>query len=170
MTDIRQVLEPSDVGTIAALARAIWSHHYVPIIGQAQTRYMLEQFQSPAAILRQITEGYQYYLALADSAPAGYLAIVPNPAERRAQLSKLYVQHEQRRSGLGGAMVAFAEQRCADGGLDELWLTVNRHNVDAIAFYTKVGFAITGKLVQDIGGGFVMDDYRMAKKLIRGRA
>ncbi|MCE9616523.1 MAG: GNAT family N-acetyltransferase [Lentisphaerae bacterium] len=168
--DMRRVRDPADIATVAALAHDIWPQHYVPIIGQAQTDYMLARFQSQAAIGQQIADGHQYYLAMADVTPEGYLAIVVHPADRQALLSKLYVQHGHRRTGLGRTMVAFAEKLCMEMDIGELWLTVNRHNTDAIAFYTRVGFATTGTLIQDIGGGFVMDDYRMAKKLdVRGR-
>ena len=44
-------------------------------------------------------------------------------------------------------------------------LTVNRHNAGSIAFYERMGFAVAGALVQEIGEGFVMDDYRMVKAI-----
>lgn len=40
-------------------------------------------------------------------------------------------------------------------------LTVNKNNVKAIRAYEKTGFKNIGSLVQDIGNGFVMDDYKM---------
>ena len=61
------------------------------------------------------------------------------------------------------AMAAQAEARCAELGCRELWLTVNKHNTGSIAFYERMGFRKTGALVTDIGHGFVMDDWRMAK-------
>jgi diamine N-acetyltransferase len=170
MIDMHRVHDPAEIATVAALASDIWTRHYVPIIGKAQTDYMLARFQSRAAIGRQIADGYRYYLAMADGTAVGYLALVFQPAERRAQLSKLYVLHGHRQNGIGRAMLAYAENLRGDLDIGELWLTVNRHNTDAIAFYTRVGFSTTGTLIQDIGGGFVMDDFRMAKTLeVRGR-
>jgi diamine N-acetyltransferase len=46
-------------------------------------------------------------------------------------------------------------------------LTVNRHNAGPIAFHQRMGFTIAGTLVQDIGQGFVMDDYKMIKPIGR---
>lgn len=165
MKIMRSVSTPADIDTVAALARAVWIQHYVPIIGQAQTDYMLGKFQSAPAIARQIADGYEYFIAVVDGAPAGYFAIVPNQAERRALLSKIYVTKQRRGTGLGRVIVAFIEKRCAEMGLRELWLTVNRNNADSIAFYQHVGFTISGTVVQDIGNGFVMDDYRMVKTI-----
>jgi diamine N-acetyltransferase len=44
-------------------------------------------------------------------------------------------------------------------------LTVNKNNTGAISVYEKIGFRNVGSLVQDIGSGFVMDDYAMEKTL-----
>ena len=49
MTEMLDVRTPADVNSVAALARVIWNQHYVPIIGQAQTDYMLAKFQSASA-------------------------------------------------------------------------------------------------------------------------
>jgi len=165
MTEILNVRAPADIDAVAALARDIWNQHYVPIIGQAQTDYMLATFQRAPAIARQIAEGYEYYIAMEHGIQAGYFAIVPNPTECSALLSKIYVKRERRGAGLGKTIMAFVEARCVELGIRELWLTVNRHNTGSIAFYQHVGFTITGSVVQDIGNGFVMDDYRMAKVL-----
>jgi len=58
------------------------------------------------------------------------------------------------------------EEECVARGVRELWLTVNKDNAGPIAFYQRVGFAIAGPVVTDIGGGFAMDDYQMVKSLV----
>jgi hypothetical protein len=42
---------------------------------------------------------------------------------------------------------------------------VNKRNTRAIAAYQRNGFVTADSVVTDIGGGFVMDDYIMAKEL-----
>ena len=159
---LERVASPDQIAAVAALARETWMQHYVPIIGAAQVEYMLAKFQSAEAITRQIAaEGYEYYLAPG----AGYLALVPDPAKKSLLLSKIYVRAARRGTGLGRAMVTFAEIRCVELGCRELWLTVNRNNAGSIAFYERMGFQKTNELATGIGGGFVMDDWRMAKTL-----
>ncbi len=165
MIEMREVTVAADAEAVAALARDIWTRHYVPIIGQAQTDYMLDRFQSAPAIAGQIAQGCRYFLAVDGAERLGYLAFVAEPDGRSVLLSKIYVRGEKRRGGVGRAMLAFVEARCAESGATELWLTVNRRNADAIAFYRRMGFAVTGDRVTDIGGGFVMDDHRMAKSI-----
>ena len=150
------------IAAVAALARETWTQHYTPLIGAAQVAYMLERFQSAEAIAQQIeTEGYEYYL----EPDAGYLALVPDAGTRRMQLSKIYVREDRRGTGLGRAMVEWAVTRSAQLDCHELWLTVNKHNSGSIAFYERMGFAKTGPLVTTIGNGYVMDDWRMLKRL-----
>lgn len=160
-----RVTTPDQIKATATLAREIWTQHYVPIIGQSQVDYMLANLQSAQAIAQQMADGYEYYLAVDnENTPVGYFAIVPHPADHSALLSKLYVTQNRRGTGLGKNLVTFIEKRCAELGVRELWLTVNRNNSGSIAFYRRMKFALTGNLMQDIGNGFVMDDYRMAKK------
>ena len=163
--NLERVASPDQIAAVAALARETWTQHYVPIIGAAQVEYMLAKFQSAEAIARQIAaEGYEYYLAPG----AGYLALVPDPAKKSLLLSKIYVKASARGTGLGRALAEFAERRCCELGCNELWLTVNRNNAGSIAFYERLGFRKTQTLVTDIGGGFVMDDWRMAKAVGAG--
>ena len=67
--------------------------------------------------------------------------------------------------GLGRSVIAFAEKRCAEAGQRTLWLTVNKNNVGSIAFCERLGYEKETVVVSDIGGGFVMDDYIMAKRV-----
>ena len=50
-------------------------------------------------------------------------------------------------------------------GSPRVWLQVNKRNTSAIAFYTAAGFAVFREAMFDIGSGFVMDDYLMAKPI-----
>jgi len=126
---------------------------------------MLDRFQSESAIAEQMDEGQEYYLILNDDAPAGYLAVLPEMQARSMFLSKIYVRKELRGLGLGRAAVEFVEGLCRERGLDTLWLTVNRNNASSVAWYERIGFRNTGPVVKNIGGGFVMDDYRMEKSV-----
>lgn len=168
MAILRRVDSFEACAEIAALARRVWTQHYTALIGAAQVEYMLARFQSADAVSAQCAQGFQYYQAEAEEGvPAGYVALVPQPAECRMLLSKIYVLAEWQGRGLGAALVAFAEARCRALGLETLWLTVNRHNHGSIVFYRRAGFTVEAETVSDIGGGFVMDDWRMAKRVLR---
>ncbi|MDA8126881.1 MAG: GNAT family N-acetyltransferase [Deltaproteobacteria bacterium] len=165
MVEFIQVAGTAEIDRVAALARQTWEHHYIPIIGRKQTEYMLVNFQSVPAIARQIASGYDYYLLKTEGRSVGYFALVHNAEAQSTLLSKIYVHPERQGEGLGRRIVAFAEECSLARGGRELWLTVNRNNVSSIAFYEQVGFQNAGALVQDIGHGFVMDDFKMIKTL-----
>lgn len=159
-----RVTAAADIAIVARLANEIWYEHYVPIIGREQVDYMVPRFQSAAAIVEQIATGDEYFLAnLAECGEVGYGAV---RQERESLfLSKLYVLKTARRSGVARRMLAAFEALARARGLRSIWLTVNKGN-PAVNAYLRLGFEITGPVVTDIGGGFVMDDYRMEKTIV----
>jgi diamine N-acetyltransferase len=157
------VQSKEQIAEVARLADITWRQYYTPIIGQAQVDYMLEKFQSEKAIAAQIADDYEYYLLEDGEGYAGYFAVVPQLQQSALLLSKIYVLEAKRGCGYGQKMLLFAEDLCRQRQLKTLWLTVNKNNSTSIAWYTQMGFTNSGPIVQDIGNGFVMDDYRMEK-------
>lgn len=153
----------AEIAVIAGLAREIWYEYYVPLIGRAQVDYMVGKFQSPAAMLEQVQAGYRYFLVRSDGVPIGYTAIREEPAGQLF-ISKLYLLSDRRGAGTGRAIMTFIEEWARERELDRLWLTVNKGN-PAVGAYERLGFRIAEAIVMDIGGGFVMDDFRMEKAL-----
>lgn len=158
-----RVITAAQIETVARIAEPIWHATYDPINGVDSTNYMIEQFQSVGAINRQLeSEGYVYYLILADGAAAGFIGLVPHK-EGKMFLSKLYVADEFRGMGLPHAAFDFITSLCREEKLDKIYLTVNKHNAHAIEVYKHFGFYETDAVVTDIGCGFVMDDYILQK-------
>jgi RimJ/RimL family protein N-acetyltransferase len=160
-----EVFNEARIQMVETLAYEIWNEYFTPIIGKAQVDYMLEKFQSIKAISEQIEQGYQYYLLKTNEGFIGYTGV--QPREDELFLSKLYIKSSQRGKGYGRKAVQFIESMAREKGLDTVTLTVNKNNLDTIKAYEKLGFDNLGPVVQDIGGGFVMDDYRMAKLIER---
>lgn len=165
MINFIEVRSPDEISAAASLAYETWNSHYLPIIGQQQIDYMLEKFQSVAAINQQIEENTKYFIAKIENQPVGYFALAPSSDSTSLQVSKLYVIKNQQRSGIGAAIIYYIETYSIMQNVHRLWLTVNRQNLTAIHFYEKMGFNKTGTLIQDIGNGFVMDDYKMIKTI-----
>jgi GNAT superfamily N-acetyltransferase len=167
MTGFQEVRSPAQVAEVARLAREIWRDHYVPIIGQNQVEYMLEKFQSEKAVAEQLARAYEYFVITHDGQSAGYVAIVPNVTEASLQISKIYVRKSERGNGLGKKALEFVEKLCREREIKLIWLTVNKDNVNSMAWYSAMGFRNAGPLVLDIGGGFVMDDFRFEKTVTK---
>ena len=159
--NIERISTETQVETVARLACEIWNQHFTPVIGKAQVDYMVEKFQSKKAIFGQMEEGYSYYLIKADGNYVGYTGICPK--EDELFLSKLYVRASQRGKGYGRRAVEFIEGLAREKGLGKITLTVDKNTTDSIKAYEKFGFTNLGAFVQDVGNGFVMDDFRMEK-------
>jgi GNAT superfamily N-acetyltransferase len=167
------VQTPEQLATVAALAEEIWYEFYVPLIGRAQVDYMVGKFQNVAAMQSQIAQGYEYFLVQqADTGGAvrdiGYCA-VQEQSGGALFLSKFYLHKSARGAGTGRKCMEFIEGLARRRGLSLLWLTVNKGN-PSVQAYQRLGFRIAADLVMDIGGGFVMDDYRMEKALTNAGA
>lgn len=148
---------------IARLADTIWREHYIPIIGAGQVNYMLEKFQSAYAMAKQAAKGMEYYTVRFEDAPVGYFAF--EKRGRELFLSKIYLLKEYRGKGLGKASMGFITASARELDCAEISLTVNKYNDRSIRAYKGMGFRKTEEAVVDIGGGYVMDDYRMTKTL-----
>jgi GNAT superfamily N-acetyltransferase len=79
------------------------------------------------------------------------------------KLHKLYLLPEMQGRGLGSRLLQQVEGEVRTGGARRLILSVNKRNTKAITAYKRNGLVIVESVVTDIGNGFVMDDYIMAK-------
>ncbi len=159
-------LADGDIEAVAALARGIWHAHYPGIISVAQIEYMLAQRYDPAVIRAELARPDVWWFVLRlDGGIAAYMALQLEPGGETMKIDKLYVRPDLQRRGCGGRLIGQAEAVARREGCRELVLAVNRNNANAIAAYRKHGFVLREAAVKDIGGGFVMDDYVMAKKL-----
>lgn len=157
---------PADVEAIAALARIVWQDTYPAIITQAQIDYMLEQRYNAPQLLRELaTPGLCWDQARVDGVLAGFAATQLTATPGEMKLDKLYVDPARQRLGLGGALIAHVVARAHEQGCTTLILAVNKQNARAIAAYRKHGFAVRESVHVDIGGGFVMDDFIMARSV-----
>jgi ribosomal protein S18 acetylase RimI-like enzyme len=157
---ISKVQSSQEIALVASLAREIWTEYYYPIVGKAQVDYMVPKFQSEESISKQITEeAFQYYLIYSRSFPLGYFAF--QYRKNASFLSKIYIRDQCRNLGFGKKVLEFIVTEAKKNGKNMLTLTVNKYNSNSIKIYEKMGFKNVKAIVQDIGEGYVMDDYVM---------
>lgn len=156
----------ADVAIVAELAHRIWHRHYPGIISVGQIEYMLARgYASPALAKFLDDEGSGLVVARQDGAPVGFAAWQRTDRPATSKLDKLYVLQELHRRGVGRLLVAHVEREARADGATTLVLNVNKDNAGAIAAYRRLGFSVREEVVVDIGNGYVMDDYVMAKAL-----
>ena len=150
--------DPAQIQRMSRLATTIVKDYFDPLIGAAQNDYMIARFQTPDAIAAQLANGYEYFF-ISDEAGCilGFLAYVREP--ERLYLSKFYLQKDQRGHGYSRTMRDFVIQAAVNAGLSHIELNVYKHNDATLAAYEALGFTRLRAEANDIGNGFVMDDY-----------
>lgn len=185
MISLEHVEPVHDIEKLSELARDIWFEYWPPLIGTAQTCYMVERFQSANAIATDIAEGgYEYYFVVDEAGKTvGYVGIVPERFEgapddpaahahsnsitalypNRLFISKIYLLKEERGKHYASQIIAWLVERARELELSGMYLTVNKGNELGIRAYEGNGFEVIESVAADIGEGFVMDDHIMAR-------
>lgn len=159
--EIKKVKYYPELCEVAGLAEKIWHECFTEIISAGQIDYMVEKFQSIAAMTDQIENQGYTYLAVRDNGElCGYIGVKPE-SDDRFFLSKLYLRADKRGKGIASEMLKRVFDEARSQGKKRVYLTVNKHNDHAVAFYKKTGFVIADTAVTDIGSGYVMDDFIM---------
>lgn len=154
-----------DYITIYDLAHHTWYDTYTKILSLEQVEYMLDMMYSRESIDEQMgVKGHQFLLIADQSVAIGFAAYELNYKLGTAKLHKLYVLPNIQGKGAGRLLMAEVEKAAVQNGNDKVMLNVNRNN-PAFDFYVKCGYAKIGEEDIDIGHGYLMEDYIMAKEL-----
>jgi ribosomal protein S18 acetylase RimI-like enzyme len=156
----------SDLLAISDLAGVIWRACYPGIITHAQIDYMLARMYALDTMREEIrSQDVRYDVMSVGGTMVGFASYGPTSEPGVMKLHKLYLLPGLHGCGLGSLLLRHCEHETRVAGTRRLILSVNKHNDKAIATYRRNGFAIVESVVSDIGHGFIMDDYVMAKEL-----
>lgn len=164
-TRIRPATE-ADAEAISRLADVIWRAHYPGVISPEQIEFMLARMYALDTLRGEMrTGGIRYELLSAGGELSGFASFGPAGPPGVFKLHKLYLRPALHGRGLGSRLLRHCEDEACKLGARRLILAVNKRNTKAIAAYERNGFTIAESVCVDIGGGFVMDDFVMAKEL-----
>ena len=158
---------PAEIPLLQSLAREIWRAHFPGIISVEQIEYMLDRMYATEIIDREMRAGACWELIREGAEAVGFLSYSHDPGVARLKLHKLYVRVDRHGQGVGRASLNHVMDIAAALGAREVSLYVNKSNHKAIRAYQRSGFAIAESVVNEFGGGFVMDDYRMTAPCAR---
>jgi diamine N-acetyltransferase len=154
-----------DINIIGFIAQQVWPVAYKDILSKEQLSYMLNMFYSPESLKKQMLEDHHHFLiAELDEEPVGFASFGQIDESSVYKLHKLYVITQLQSKGVGKALVESVLEEMQELGGNELHLNVNRHN-KALDFYRRMGFEILREEDINIGSGFFMNDYVLAKKI-----
>ncbi|WP_432711850.1 GNAT family N-acetyltransferase [Pedobacter sp.] len=154
-----------DLPVIQHIAAVTWEPTYVPLLGPKQVAYMLDKMYSKSALLGQLMKGDIFLIAAMNGKDVGFASYsLEIPEQQVYKLHKLYVLPAMHGQGLGKYLINEVLNKVRDAGGKTLELNVNRAN-NAKEFYEKAGFVIKETVDIEIGNGFFMNDYVMAKAI-----
>ena len=155
-----------DVPRIRSLAETIWRDVYLELIGPEQIEYMLGWMYSAEKLQGEIGSGeVKFWMIQFDAVVIGFASMGKESGESEWHLHKFYMSASRHGRGLGSQALQLLIQEAAAIGARVLSLRVNRGNERAIRCYERNGFVREREVCDDIGGGFVMDDYWMSRKI-----
>jgi ribosomal protein S18 acetylase RimI-like enzyme len=157
-------LREEQIPELVRLAHEIWLQHYPSIITVEQIEYMFAQRYHPDVIRAQLASGAAWWdtLMLNDDMIA-FASYELGKHPREMKLDKLYVRYDLRGRGYGSLLIRHAQDQARLRGSRRLVLQVNKNNTSAIEAYRRNGFEVIEAAKFDIGSGFYMDDFVMAK-------
>lgn len=154
-----------DLASIKDLATSIWNDHYPGIITQDQIDYMLAQDYAVEKLQQDLKEGVCIDKLLLEGKLTGFSAYGPTSRQDEVKLHKLYLDQSVHGMGFGSQLLKHCESNVRANGYHKIILQVNKNNTRAIKAYERNNYYLQESVVVDIGGGFVMDDFVMAKIL-----
>jgi ribosomal protein S18 acetylase RimI-like enzyme len=155
----------ADIPAIQNIAKITWQPTYVPLLGQEQVDYMLEQMYSKAALLEQLSRGDVFLIAELGMKEVGFASYgIIDQENYGYKLHKIYVLPEVHGNGVGKFLINEVVDQVRAAGGRSLSLNVNRDN-KAMQFYERAGFKIKETVDIEIGNGFFMNDYVMEKSI-----
>ncbi|MFC1465735.1 MAG: GNAT family N-acetyltransferase [Candidatus Brachytrichaceae bacterium NZ_4S206] len=161
-----QAAREADLPRIAALAGEIWRQYYPGIISREQIEYMLGWMYAPERLRQELREeGVRFRLLRVGQMAVGFAAFGPIGQPGEFKLHKLYLAPAFHGRGWGGRLLRHCLTGARRAGGRRMILAVNKRNYRAVQFYQQHGFVIVKAVVSDIGGGFVMDDFILARSL-----
>ncbi len=154
-----------DFETIREIAHTAWPVTYGEILSKAQLDYMLEKMYSDATLLDNLNQGHHFMLAKEDSVCLGFASFEHHYLNQECtRLHKIYLLPESQGKGLGKMLLERIVALAKENHSDRISLNVNRFN-KAFAFYKKMGFEVVAEEDLAIGNGYLMEDYKMEKKI-----
>ena len=158
-------LNPVAIDELIVVARRAWHAHYPGIISVEQIDYMLERGYTRQVIQNEMEKQGITWLSIYDGETMIGLVSVGPFGTDSLKLQKLYLLPEYHGRGIGAAALSRVEQIARASKVRQVILNVNKHNPKAIRSYERAGWRITEEVVNDIGNGFVMDDFVMTKQI-----
>ena len=158
--------KPADFSVIREIAYTTWPVSYGSFISKAQLDYMLEKFYNNDTLTdNYINKNHHFLLAKENETCFGFASYEPDYlGDKIVRLHKIYLLPESQGKGAGKLLISEIEKIARQLNQNGISLNVNRFN-KAFDFYTKLDFECIGEEDVELDYGYLMEDFKMLKKL-----
>ena len=160
IVDIR---DAAQLKIVEDLAWKIFPKTYEGLIPAAQTPYMMRLMYDDAVLKKEFADGMIFSLVLDGETPIGYISrhLTDFGGRKVMRLEKLYLDFAYHGRSIGNMAVRYVLDAAKRAGASFVSLNVNKNNLRAQKAYLRAGFYRWRCDVEDVGGGFVKNDYVM---------
>lgn len=157
------------ISLMSDFAGRIFFEYYDAYLPAGQAAYMKEKFLCEQAIAEKISEShnpranFEFVVEEETNEKIGFVCYWIQKDENgkdECYLDKYYLSSAVRGKGFGKQMMDHLKIFCIENQLGQISLNVNKYN-KTVAIYEKLGFKNIRSEVNDIGNGYVMDDFVM---------
>ena len=160
---IREISDAGELKIVEELAWKIFPATYAELIPAEQIPYMMRLMYDDAVLHREFAAGMRFDLITENARPVGYISwhLLDADGEKLLRLEKLYLDFACHGRSIGYLALRHVIDEAKRAGADFISLNVNKQNLRAQKAYLRAGFRRWRSEVEEVGGGFVKDDYVM---------
>lgn len=156
---------PKDIPIIQEIAEKTWPDTYGAILSKVQLEFMMAMMYSVTALELQFKKQHHFYLAHEEGVCLGFASCENRYLNNKVtRIHKIYILPTAQGKGIGKELIEIIKKTAQENQSVVMSLNVNRYN-RALSFYQKLGFEIIGQEDIEIGGGYLMEDFKMEFKL-----
>jgi len=156
-------VRPADAAEIDHLAR-LWHDGWHQAHGSLVPEELI-RLRTPTSFRERLQGAFaNVHVAGPLGAPIGFYAL------KGDEVSQLFVSLEAYGSGVATALIADAEAKLAEDGVETAWLACAIGNDRAARFYEKCGWRLAGTVINTAetpSGPFLLEVWRYEKRLTR---
>lgn len=144
----------TDAPILTKISREIYKEHYLHLWHPGGAEWYMECYAYATQSIEKDLEDpcIEYYFAAEEKKIVGYLKLVINaslatePLKDALEVERIYIYKSYTGRGLGKELMEFAKQRAIDLNKEIIFLKAMDTSFNAIAFYEKIGYQISGTL------------------------
>ena len=138
---------PDDIGEVRKLLVATWHDTYDSLLGVERVTETTNQWHALDVLATQAAHPNASFLVASQGGKmVGHTFAVEQDGDVLL-LSRLYVLPTRQRQGIGGGLLRASVQR--HPGTTRVQLAVEARNTNALAFYGRHGFVVTGEVDEE---------------------